>query len=506
MAGFKTDPAPRTKSWAYENFMGLDSSRDITSLETGNNQHLSTLLNATCDWRGQIVRDPGVKFEAGSNLPVSHVRFFSPGETVFTEQDGAGQSLTSSRGHSLASVYPLNSIVTSTVFARRVYFACRGVKIRSYDGSGYSEIASPAMSIARPSYITSIARRLAVAGIAGQETEVHFSRVDNADIFPDDEPDDSESVLRAGIIDVGNLIGTADRITAIASFEQNRLVIFTEDRALIYRIDPDIDQWQIDEAANIRVGCVSHNTVASAGTDLLFCSRSGVHSVKRSEQNGILVSSYTLSDKVDLLYRELINSVEDPKSISAVFDQDRAQYHIFFPQPGGTLSRCLTLTMNPELGEDSMPKFSTSSFLNARCADFLGGELSFGTSAGVYTCLTDESTDEDGIYPEAYIVTPFLWHGSLTDEKQTHSIIFQASGTGIIEMDAQDDKGRILGSMRFEINDNPDDNSFEDVPLSAQYERLWQHRYRAAQYRFRIIESLGLIRINGFAVKVRVGS
>ena len=47
----------KTKPFAYENFQGLDTSRDITSLDTGKEQHLSKINNAPADWRGQIVRD-----------------------------------------------------------------------------------------------------------------------------------------------------------------------------------------------------------------------------------------------------------------------------------------------------------------------------------------------------------------------------------------------------------------------------------------------------------------
>lgn len=508
MAGFKSNPAPRTKTWAFEEFMGLDSSRDIRAMDTGRQQHLATMSNAFCDWRGQVVRDPGaqplITFE--NNFPVHHIRHFSPDHFVFTEQDGASQRLVSSLGHSLDLAYPIDSVVTSTVFSRKVILASRGSIMRTYDGAVFGEVSSPDMSVSRPGIITSVQRRVAVSGIPGRETEVHFSRVDNENIFPDDEDDDDESVLRAGIIDVANLIGTADRITGLAPFEQSRLAIFTEDRTLIYKIDPDIDRWQIDEAANIRVGCISHNTVASAGPDLLFCSRFGIHSAQRSAANGIFVSSVTYSDKIDVLYRSLVKSVPDPRMISAVFDNDRAQYHVFFPQPGGLLTHRLTMSMTPELGDDAVPKFSTATFLNMRCGAYLAGDLLVGTSGGVYRVLNEEDVVEDAVYPVATITTPFLWHGSLSEEKQTHSLILQASGQGIIELDAQDDKGRVLGSMRFEIDDTPDDNSFDDVPLSAQYERMWQHRYRAAKYRIRVLESSGLVRISGLAIKTRVGS
>ena len=63
------------------------------------------------------------------------------------------------------------------------------------------------------------------------------------------------------------------------------------------------------------------------------------------------------------------------------------------------------------------------------------------------------------------IATPLLWHGSLEDTKGT-AIVVQAAGKGKIEIDAQDDKGRVLGSMFMEVDDTSDDNYFQDVPLS----------------------------------------
>jgi len=498
----KSPSGVNVKTFAYENFQGLDTSRDVTSLDTGKDQHLAKVVNATCDWRGQIVRDASCKYRGGE-YKVNHVRFFGTNEVCWVEQTGAGLNFISERDHLLENVHPAASIVTSTVFNQSVILASRARPMYRYDGINFTRNQSPAADLLRPAYVASVQRRLAVAGIPGRETQVHLTRVDQDEIFPDDEDPASTNVLRAGYIDVANLLGTADQITGLGSFEQNRLVVFTADRAIIYRIDPDIDKWVIDDNANIYIGCASHNTIQNAGTDLLFCSRSGIHSIKRSEDNGILVYSYSLSDKVDLLYRELFNSVDDKETISAVFDQDTAQYHVFFPQPGGSLCKRLSLAMNPEGGEGAQPKFSTGDFLNARCGAFLNGRLLFGTSGGIYEALKIEDEDDSAYTPDLEVVTPLLWHGSLSEIKETYSVLVQAAGKGNLELDAQDEYGRTIGSLFIEVDDTPDDNSFEDVPLSRQYERKWSHRYKAAQYRIRTKGGGGLLRIIGFAVTVR---
>ena len=303
MASTKSPHGVDTKVVAYENFMGLDTSRDRVNQDTQQEQHLSLIENATCDWRGQIVRDPSASFKEGMNK-VKHVRHFGENELAWAEQTGAGIDLTTSRDHTKAGVYPTNATVTSTIFNQQAHFFVRALPAHFYDGVLWKVNSSPALATLNPQFATTVQRRLAVAGIAGKETQVHLSRVDNGQIFPDDEDPDSTDVLRAGFIDVGNQIGSADKITGLSSFEQDKLVIFTADRALIYGIDPSILLWQIDTRTNIHIGCISHNTIVSAGTDVLFCSRSGVHSIQRSTENGILVFSSSMSDKIDLLYRE----------------------------------------------------------------------------------------------------------------------------------------------------------------------------------------------------------
>ena len=497
----KSPSGVKTKTYAYEDFQGLDTSRDITSLDTGKQQHLSQIVNATSDWRGQIVRDAACKFVSGDNV-VNHVRHFSSGEAVWVERTGSGLTFQSIRGHSLADVHPTAAIVSSTVFNQNVQFLARYRPMYRYDGVNFQRNQSPAINSLTPAFATTVQRRLAVAGIPGKETQVHLSRVDQDEIFPDDEEESSTNVLRAGFIDVANLLGSADKITGLGSFEQNRMVVFTADKAIVFKIDPDITNWLIDDNANINIGCASHNTVVNAGTDLLFCSRAGIHSIKRSEENGILVFSYSLSDKIDILYRELFNSVPDPEQISAVFDQDTAQYHVFFPQDGDFLCKRLTLAMNPEGGKPQ-PKFSQGDFLNSRCGSFLNGQLTLGTTGGIFEVQTVETDNSSFFTPNVSVTTPLLWHGSLEATKETTSILIQAAGKGIILIDAQDETGKTIGSLTIEVDDTSDDNYFEDVPLSVQYERKWQHRYRAAQYRFRTEGGGGLLRIIGFAITVR---
>lgn len=491
----KSPTGVQTKTIGYEGFQGLDVSRDTTTLDTGKNQHLSTITDAFCDWRGQIVRDPGGKLISGEH-PVLNVDFYSSTNIIYAEQDGTAINLVSEDGHIKQGAFPKGSRITSSIFNRKVHFFSPGRQAISYDGTKYEFNNSPDLNELRPAFSASIARRLCVAGVAGRETSVFLSRVDNDSIFPGDEPIDSNSVLRAGVIDISNQIGTSEVITGIAKFEQTRLAVFTSDRVLIYSIDANIDLWALDDKASINVGCVSHATITRAGSDILFCSRSGVHSLRRSVDNGITIEGTELSEKIDIRYRELIASVESMEDISAVYDPDMSQYHIFFPQRGGAYSKRLTVTITPE----GMPKWSEGTFLNARCGAFQGGRLVYGTSGGIYDIAKIE--EETDVHPDMVVTTPVLWHGSFTETKTVNSLIIQAHGNGDAVLEVINDVGQTIGSTTFEIGDSEDDNYFPDVPLSRQYERKLEMRYRAAQYRL-TVKGKGLCRIIGIGVILR---
>jgi len=487
---------------SYDNFQGIDTSRDARSMETGSDQHFVLLKNCHADWRGQITRDPGATKLAG-DFPVRHIDFASSTDPVWVEQDDAGMNLVSLSGARVDAAFTGECSATSTVFGKRVIIACRGSAPYVYQDGAFSQNLSPAMNlILMPDFLSTVSRRLAVAGVPGQETVVHLSRVDNADVMPDDEEPGDTNVLRAGTIDIANLTGNADFITGLGSFENNRLLIFTQDRAITYIIDADIDEWKLDDTTNIQIGCISHNTIHQAGNDVLFCSRSGIHSIKRSQDNGILAYSKTLSEKIADLYTYLVSTVEDPQTITATFDPDKGQYHVFFPTTYGP-SRRLTLTLNPERGEEAEPKFSTADFLTARCGAFLGGNLLFGTPGGVYKILKATEEVEGAITPEAEIVFPYFWHGSLTENKDIHSLIIQAIGKGTITLTATRDDGAVFDAMTMEVEGSSDDSLFVDVPLSTQYERPFQHRYLSAQYRLAITGGAGLLRLVGFAVLIR---
>ena len=627
----------KTKVYPYEDFQGIDASRDKGALDTGQKQHLLDISNGFADWRGSIVRDPGATQRTPGDAVITHVTFFGRDLAVWAQKDGGGTTLKSERaienpqrtievgwdpvtqtivddttgnarptsnfryydvifedipnypdmtslawgdeatgtavyvlrisvdntevltptddggspatvevavdevfnrvtvsssgtaagdltyfndfldaqsisyylyanrtdvkpqsnGHEAFEVYPQTSIVTSTIFNNKVVFASRDYPMFTYDGFKFEQIEAD--SDPRPAYVVAVQRRLATAGQPGRRTLIDFSRVDKEDIFTLDEDPAAVQVTQASDIDVANVIGTADEIRGLGVFENSRLAVFTFDQTLVYQLHPDYTLWQIDDKANIKVGTISHNTICQAGADLLFCSRDGVHSLRRSETNGVTIFTIPMSNKIDLLYRSYVRSVDDTEQISAYFDQDEGQYHIYFPI-SDLISKRLTLTLNPMAGGES--KWSSGDFLNVRCGKTLGGVTLLGTPGGVW----EQNKVEEVVQysPEMVVTTPILWQGAINDMKESYSFILQATGKGELQVEAFDERGRYMSSMQFLIEDDGVDDKFPDVPLSRQYERKFEHRYRGVQFRF-TTRGKGLLKIIGFAVTVRTG-
>ena len=490
----------RIQPFSYDDFQGIDSSRDVASLDTGQQQHMFVLKNGYANFRGIILRDRGYskrQTSPGDRL-INHVAFFGKDLVAWAQQDGGGTTLASEpNGTQALEVYPKNATVTSTVFSNKLVFFCRDQSMYKFDGLTFKESTN---AREKPAFGVAIQRRLAIAGGPGRGTIIDFSRVDDTDVFTRDESTSDTSVTKAADIDIRNIIGTSDEIKGLGVFETSRLAVFTSDRCLVYNISPDYTKWSLDDKASIGVGCISHNTIASAGTDLLFCSRSGIHSLRRSEANGITLYAVPLSAKIEELYKQLVKSVANPADISAFFDQDDGQYHIFFPQ---TPQKTVRLTMTVSPAADTPNKWSTADYLNQRCGAALGGVVALGTSGGIWDIKEYEETAEQ--VPELDVWTPILWHGSITETKQAREFILQASGTGRIIIDAYNNEGKKITSMTVNLDPPPDgggDVTF--LPLSKQYNRPFAQQYKGVQFRMRTQGGTGRIKIIGFAVLIEV--
>lgn len=477
--------AVKSTSRTYYGFRGIDRSRDITALETEKDQNFWRLDNCYVDYRGQLIRDPAFYLHQGSNrFPVKCLRFYNREGVCFAEEDAAGTHLSSDRGHQLLNAFPKDAVVSMTNFQGKVHIFCQDHRMYRYDGFQFSTSTA---SI-KPKFGVPIQRRLAVAGFKDRPTTVEFSRVDNPDIFLGEEAP-TEEVTRAAFLDISNLIGTADEIMGMGTFEANRLAVFTKDQTLVYIIDPDFEQWQLDSRANLRIGCISHNTIVNAGSDLLFCSRRGIHSIMRSEQNGITIAEASLSDAVEPLYQELVRTTPNPEQISAVYDPDTQTYHVFFPRPGGNQTR--RLSMNFRAGYENV-NFQLGDTLLPRCGAFLGGRLMFGTADGVYEATERTFVQDTGLSDlrrsPMSAETPILWLGDFLGTKRAHTFIIQATGRGRFYVDFVDENDSQVASIEINLDRLEGDPRWGDAPLYQDYSYPFNHVFRGLRLRFRTDE------------------
>lgn len=498
MSGVKAPSGVKTNNKPYQNFQGIDASRTRHAMDTPGQQHFVSMSNGYADWRGVLQRDPGAVKRGGDRI-IENIAFFGRDLACWAEITGSGINLNSDNGHVVQDAFRLGDVTSSVVFNRRTHFCARQRSIYSYNGLKWERNTSEGLG--RPAFMAAIQRRLAVAGFQDRPTEVDLSRVDDSGVWPGTEKKlNNLDVLRAATIDIKNFIGVSDEIKGLGVFELDKLVIFTNDQAVVYTIDANVDKWQVEPRANIRIGTISHNTICNANTDLLFCSRYGVHSMRRSEYNSFSIFSVPMSAKIELLYRRLYKSVPNPETIRAVWDQDEAQYHIFFPQPGGTICHRLTMTVTPVEGHEN--RWSTGTFLNARCGFKQSDKLLLGTSGGIYEVKKFEDDDPAIITPNMVAKTPILWLGSLVDVKETSNITIQATGKGILKVTAWNDDDKALGEFSMPIDAAGEDDPVEGVPLSRQYDRKFEYRAKGFQLQFEV-QGKGDVKLIGFAIGVK---
>ena len=484
----------------YFSFSGLDRSRPLIGMDDGKGQPLYGMRNAYADWRGVMVREPAYQQRIIS-AAIKHLRFYNRSGIAYAEENGAGINLVAEKGNRVDKKYAIGEIITSTVFNGQVHFMCAGHPIMRTEGFTWST----SLSSAAPGFGVTILGRMYCAGFVDAPGLIQACRANNSDIFPAEEPASSTSTTKAAFLDIINSIGTADFITGLGGFEVNRLAIFTNDQTLVYQVDPDYTAWELDQRANIRVGTISHNTIQNAGSDILFCSRRGVHALTR-QATSTSIGEIKLSNKVELLYKALLRTVSNLADISAAYDQDEGHYHIYFPQGDGT---SLRLSANINQGYENITWFEGDESYPL-CGDFLAGQLVVGSNDGAWQKLdvlapisVEDDLTDDVIRGHMDIMTPLLWHGFLDEQKESNALILQAAGSGTIQITAYDDDGQEMLVTEIQIEDVDDPaGDFPQVPLKKQFRIPFQLRYRGLQLQFESVDH-GDIQILGFAIELQ---
>lgn len=482
----------------YSGFAGMDRSMPRSAMERQDRQALWTLRNAYVDWRGVIRSDPALlRILPNMQERIKSLRFYKRGGVVWASQLAGGVRVDSDVGVSLDEAYDADAIINFAYFQKKAVALSRGYPMAFFDGHGWSQST---LSMA-PGFGCAISRRLAVAGIDGEPTVVQLSRADDIGTFPENEGD-NDSETRASFIDVGNLLGSADEITGLGAFEAKRLAIFTADQALLYALDVAISSWSIDERANIRVGCASAATIRNAGTDLIYCSRHGVHAITRNENNVIV--PITLSAPIEKVYRALVRELPDTQLMSALYDDDNGLYHVYIPKPGTLGAERLTLNLRAGYQK---PQWSVGNNLTATCGDALAGNVIIGTPGGLYSQLQPDLTlpiltDFKAQRGTVEILTPILWMGNPETTKDAVELLVRAAGEGRLEITAYDEEGTEMLSVDLDIEGADErDDELPDSTLADQYAVPFATRFRGLQLK---INSTGLGNIELVAVAIKL--
>ena len=124
----------RVKVYPYEDFQGIDASRDISALDTGQKQHMVEIENVFADWRGTIVREAGAKQRTEGDKLIKHLNFFGRNLAVWAQKEGSGIALQSER----------SAIVNENVNSNTIFLTITN------RGSGYDQANPPTVTFSNP--------------------------------------------------------------------------------------------------------------------------------------------------------------------------------------------------------------------------------------------------------------------------------------------------------------------------------------------------------------------
>lgn len=485
----------------YSNFAGLSSIMGEVSMENPEEQRLIAMDNTFNSVRGFISNEAPFVRVTDEEDSVVALKLFdrSKGSLVYASESTYGVDLKCSvTGAKLTGALPAKTPVSITLFNGEAIVVGHGHSIYKTDGYAFTPIQSEEADGAR--FVCTTQNRVFFAGYDKSPNRIVSTRVDKLDVFPSDEAIDEPSVLKAAFLQIDGLLGSGDRITGMGVFEANKLSIFTNDRAFVYSVDPDYTQWKIDNSIAINFGCISHNSIVTVGGELFFCSRSGVHSIRRSALNGITVFTLPLSDEITDLYQALIADVNDKQNVSSCYNPDEGRLHVFIPSKDGRSHR-ISVSVAPSVQESQKLKaaWSMATSTGLACGTFGSGRMFCGTKGGIVEMLPVSS--KDGIRGDGSFTLPMLFQKDAFNPKMSQSLAVIAAGAGSIEVMATDETGRQLGVTLFDLPAD-DQATYDGVPLQRQFTRDFRHKFNGLRLKF-TIKSNSLVRIYAIGVFIK---
>ncbi len=376
------------KLFSYNRFLGLDT---VTSPSNMSERFLTELQGGYVDFRGQIVKGPLFQYAINQNNQNfsndKHYNIKHYGRDDFCRYI-FNSNITSSAGIEIHSntVTQNNAFVPTTApitpislvnFDQKQFAFMSGHNPFHFDGSAFTTVSgfgstnfSSLGSYPKGGMAVNILNRLVVAGIPGRETEIHVSVQDS---FTDWRTNTSSggttpNQTDGAIIDVKNQFTSKDTIKGLAVLEGDKLVVFGENEILVYLADTNINLWEIARDFRVPIGIFGRNTAVNVGTDVFFCSRFGIHSLKRAA-SGLTLETMTFTREIEDFYQSVVDNVPTGTGSSnvifsephAVWDGGIGQYRVFFPQDNvGNNYKEIRFTYDPNAGRSGHVSFSTS--------------------------------------------------------------------------------------------------------------------------------------------------
>ena len=172
-----------------------------------------------------------------------------------------------------------------------------------------------------PNCVLTAYGRTWVANIADDTQTVYFSDLLN--------PAEWQTGT-SGYLNISEVVPNNDPIVALAA-HNGFLIIFCSKHIVIYRNPQDPSLMSLEDTI-VGIGCIARDSVYSIGTDLLFLSSTGVHSLQRVIQEKSLPFRDISKNVRDELL-SLVNS-ETLKNIKSVYFPTDAFYLLSLPSSG----------------------------------------------------------------------------------------------------------------------------------------------------------------------------
>jgi len=397
------------KLFSYNRFIGLDT---VTSPSNMSERFLVRLENAYVDFRGQIVRGPlmekPITTEGGISAnrvnPVLQIAHYGDQDFVqYFFQEASNGTVTATNFKDVVTqtnmftsdltLTPPRVITPISIvnFDQKQFAFMAGHDPYYYTGAAFTNAAtlsgnqySSLQAYPKGGMAVNILNRLVVAGIPGRETEIHISEQDSfVNWRTNTSSGTTPNATDGAIIDVKNQFTSRDTIQGLAVLEGDKLVVFGQNETLVYLADTNINLWEIARDFRVPIGLFGRNTAVNVGTDVFFCSRFGIHSLKRAA-SGLTLETKTFTREVEDLYQQMVRltpsatdkyrnyvlstspaqGVQPFHEPHAVWDGSLGQYHVFFPQldfdvndDDQSYTARLTMTYDPEAGRSGHLSF-----------------------------------------------------------------------------------------------------------------------------------------------------